>query len=96
MAGFELGRVICCGAAAFAGLLMSAAAADAGACEAKKAQSLVGRSYSPRLEERAFALSGASTATLVGLGFAGTADYRTDRLDIWLDSKGDVKAFSCG
>jgi hypothetical protein len=96
MAGFWLRRVISGGGAALAGLLMSVAAADAGACDAKKAQSLIGRSYSPRLEEKALALSGASTAAPVGLGFASTADYRTDRVDIWLDGKGDVKAFSCG
>jgi hypothetical protein len=95
MAGYELRRVIC-GAAALAGLLLSAAGANAGAGDAKKAQSLIGKSYSPRFEEEALAFAGASTATLVGLGFAGTADYRADRLDIWLDGKGNVKAFSCG
>ena len=77
-------------AAVLAGLLSGAAAANAGACDAKRAQSLVGRSYSPRLEQETLALSGASTAAIFGQGLAGTADYRTDRVDLWLDRKGNV------
>ncbi len=86
---------MCGGAVALAGLVLCPAA-SAGACDAKKAQSLVGKSYSPRLEAKALELSGASTATLVGLGFASTADYRTDRVDLWLDRKGNVESISCG
>ena len=96
MAGFSWGRVICGGGLALAVLLSSAAAANAGACDAKKARSLVGKPESPRLEEMALALSGASVASLVGQGFSSTADYRTDRLDIWLDRKGNVLGLSCG
>jgi len=87
---------MCGGAVALAGLLLSPAAACAGACDAKGAQSLVGKSYSPRLEQKALELSGASTAGLLGQGFAGTADYRTDRLDLFLDRKGNVVGISCG
>jgi hypothetical protein len=81
---------------ALAALILAGAPAHAGACDATKARSLLGKSYSPRLEAKALALSGASVATLIGLGFAGTADYRTDRVDLWLDHKGDVVSISCG
>jgi hypothetical protein len=83
--GLRLRRADGAAAMMLAGLLLSSAAANAGACDAKKAQSLVGQSYSPRLKEKALALSGASTAARWGQGFVGTADYRTDRLDLWLD-----------
>jgi hypothetical protein len=95
MTGFNLRRVMGFGAVALAGLFLSPAA-NAGACDAKKARSLVGRSYSPRVEEKAIELSGASIATLVGQGFAGTADYRTDRVELWLDRKGNIEAIDCG
>jgi hypothetical protein len=32
----------------------------------------------------------------VGQGFVGTADYRTDRVDLWLDREGNIKAVDCG
>jgi hypothetical protein len=95
MAGFKRRRPVGFGALVLAGLLLSPVA-NAGACDAKKAQSLVGKSYSPRVEEKALKLSGASTATLVGQGFVGTADYRTDRVDLWLDRKGNIEAINCG
>jgi hypothetical protein len=95
MTGFKLRRVAGFGAAALVGLL-SSAAANAGACDAKKAQRLIGKSYSPRVEQKALELTGASTATPVGQGFAGTADYRTDRVDLWLDPDGNIKAVDCG
>jgi Peptidase inhibitor I78 family len=83
------------GAVALVGFL-SSAAANAGACDATKARSLIGKSYSPLIEQEALELSGASTATLVGRGFVGTADYRTDRVDLWLDREGNIKAVDCG
>jgi hypothetical protein len=95
MTGLKLRRAIGFSALALAGVFLSPAA-NASACDAKKARSVVGKSYSPRVEEKALELSGASTATLVGLGFAGTADYRTDRVDLWLDRKGNIEAITCG
>jgi Peptidase inhibitor I78 family len=96
MTGSEFTRVMCGAALALAGLLFSAAVANAGACDAKMAQSLIGKSYSPRLEEKALALSGASRAALLGQGLAGTADFRTDRVNLWLDRKGNVESVFCG
>jgi Peptidase inhibitor I78 family len=96
MIGFGVRRVLCGGGIALAALLFSAAAASAGACDAKKVQALIGKSYSPRLEQMALELSGASAAALVGQGIAGTADYRTDRVDLFLDRKGNVVGISCG
>ena len=93
--GFKLRRVMSFGAVALVGLLLCAAA-NAGACEAKKARSLIGKSYSPRIEQKALELSGASTATLVGQGFVGTADFRTDRVDLWLDREANITAVDCG
>jgi hypothetical protein len=95
MTRFKLRRVMGFGAVVLVGLFLSAAA-NAGACDAKKARSLAGKSYSPRVEAKALELSGASAATLVGQGFVGTADYRTDRVDLWLDRKGKIKAIDCG
>jgi hypothetical protein len=95
MAGFNLRRVMGFCALVLAGLLLSPVA-NAGACDAKKAQSLVGKSYSPRVEEKARELSGASAVTPLGQGFVGTADYRTDRVDLWLDRKGNIEAIDCG
>jgi hypothetical protein len=96
MTGLRPRRAMAASAIMLAGLLLSPAAANAGACDAKRAQSLVGKSYSPRLKETVLALSGASTAALFGLGFAGTADFRTDRVDLWLDRKGNVESIFCG
>src|SRR5271165_6949172 len=64
MTGLMLRRRMGGAAVALAGLASSSAAANAGACDAKKAQALLGKSYSPRLEDRAVALSGASIAAL--------------------------------
>ena len=96
MVGFGVRRALCGGAVALVGLLLSAAAAHAGACDAKKARGLIGKSYSPRLEQKALELSGASAAAFIGQGIAGTADYRTDRVDLFLDRKGNVVGISCG
>jgi Peptidase inhibitor I78 family len=95
MTGFKLRRATGFGAVALVGFL-SSAAANAGACDATKARSLIDKSYSPRVEQEALELSGASTATLVGQGFVGTADYRTDRVDLWLDREANIKAVDCG
>ncbi len=95
MIGFRPRRAMAAVALTLAGLLLSPAA-KAGACDAKRAQSLVGKSYSPGLEEKALALSGASMAAHLGQGMAGTADYRTDRVDLWLDRKGNVESVFCG
>jgi len=96
MTGFRPQRAVRAAAITLAGLLLGGTAANAGVCDAKKAQSLIGKSYSPRLEEKALALSGASTAALFGQGLAGTADYRTDRVDLWLDPKGNIESIFCG
>jgi len=95
MIGVRPRRAITAAALTLAELLLSPGA-NAGSCDAKRAQSLVGKPYSPLLEEKALALSGASTAELLGQGLAGTADYRTDRVDLWLDSKGNVESIFCG
>lgn len=94
--GFETRRIMGFGGIALAASLLGPIGASAGACDAKRAHSLIGRSYSPWLEQKALALSGASTATLLGLGFADTADHRIDRVDLFLDGKGDVVGVSCG
>ncbi len=78
MTGLRLRRQMGGAAVVLAGLT-SSSVANAGACDAKKAQALLGKFYSPRLEDRMVALSGASIAALWGRGFVGTADYRADR-----------------
>jgi hypothetical protein len=96
MVGFGVRRVLYGGAIALAALLLSPAAASAGACDAKNAQALIGKSESPRLEQKALELSGASDVALVGQGIANTADYRTDRVDLFLDRTGIIVGISCG
>jgi len=96
MTGLRLRRRKGGAAVVLAGLAFSSAASNAGACDAKKAQALVGKSYSPRLEAKALALTGASIAALWGQGFAGTADYRADAVDLRLDRQGNVESISCG
>jgi hypothetical protein len=51
MTGFKLRRATGFGAVALVGFL-SSAAANAGACDATKARSLIGKSYSPRASKR--------------------------------------------
>jgi Peptidase inhibitor I78 family len=95
MTRFGFRRVVCGAGVALAGLLLSSAA-HASACDANKAQSLIGQSYSPRFEQKALALSGATTAALWGQGISGTADDRTDRVDLQVDRKGNVTSIFCG
>ena len=57
---------------------------------------LVGRSYSASLSEYARRLSGANIARPMGPNNPTSADHRSNRLNIQLDSNGIVRGFRCG
>ena len=65
-------------------------------CNAAKAQALIGRARSAKLGTEALRLSGAGTLRWLRPGDIVTMEYREDRLNIELDSKGRVKAVRCG
>lgn len=68
--------------------------AEAGACNADAAQSLVGKPASSAEEARA--ASGARAMRVVRPGQAVTMDYRPDRLNVELDASDIVVRISCG
>lgn len=65
-------------------------------CEAGKAQGLVGQAASAELGARALELTGARTIRWIRPGDIVTMEYRTDRLNIELDSRNRVTAIRCG
>ena len=67
-----------------------------GRCDAKPAQSLIGRDASSALGAEALKLSGAETIRWIQPGQVVTMEYRTDRLNIELDAQNKVKAIRCG
>jgi hypothetical protein len=68
----------------------------AGACNAGRGQSLVGRQPTTELGAEALRLTGARALRWIRPGDAVTMDYREDRLNIELDANGRVRALRCG
>lgn len=66
------------------------------ACDAAKAQSLLGRSQSPANEAEAKRLSGAGIVRWIPEGGMVTMDYREDRLNLHLDGEGKIIRIECG
>ena len=66
------------------------------ACDASKAQSLLGRSESPATEAEAKRLSGAGIVRWIPEGGMVTMDYREDRLNLRLDAAGKIIGIDCG
>ena len=89
-------------AAALAACAPVASAADqpldhgAGACDAGRAQYLVGRPSSSELAAEAMRRSGAQVFRWLPEGTIITMEYRADRLNIELDRTNKVKAIRCG
>ena len=66
------------------------------ACDASKAQSLLGRSQDPATEAEAKRLSGAGMVRWIPEGGMVTMDYREDRLNLRLDGSGKIVGIDCG
>jgi hypothetical protein len=66
------------------------------ACDAARAQPLVGREATGEVGAEALRLSGARTVRWIPLGNAVTMDYREDRLNIDLDDAGRITGLRCG
>ena len=67
-----------------------------GACDAAKAQSLVGQRASSDLAARAQKLSGAGIVRWLQPGQIVTMEFRADRLNVVLDGQNKVEAIRCG
>ena len=66
------------------------------ACDASKAQSLLGRTESADTEAEAKRLSGAGIVRWIPEGGMVTMDYREDRLNLRLDASGKINHIDCG
>jgi hypothetical protein len=71
-------------------------AAEAGRCDAAKVQSFVGGRESAAIAEQARQQSGARTVRWLRPGQIVTMEYRDDRLNLQLDSQGQIIAIRCG
>jgi hypothetical protein len=69
---------------------------DSAACDASKAQHLVGRDGTEALAAEAKRLSGANTARFLRPGQIVTMEFRADRLNILVDETNKVTAIRCG
>lgn len=65
-------------------------------CNADRVQPLVGREATPDVVARARDRSGARTVRLIKPGDAVTMDFRSDRLNLDLDSVNTITAARCG
>jgi hypothetical protein len=67
-----------------------------GACDAARAQALVGREATSALGAEALRLSGARAMRWLPEGSIVTMEYREDRLNIHLDRRNRVARINCG
>jgi hypothetical protein len=65
-------------------------------CNADRVQPLVGREATADIVERARTRAGARTVRLIRPGEAVTMDFRSDRLNLELDTTNTIKAARCG
>jgi hypothetical protein len=89
--------------AALAAAMLLAASACAGtppagetACDASRAQTLVGQPASDALAARARRLADSSTVRFLRPGQIVTMEFRADRLNLVLDAQEKVEAIRCG
>ncbi|PNQ93821.1 hypothetical protein CCU68_04340 [Pseudomonas gingeri NCPPB 3146 = LMG 5327] len=67
-----------------------------GRCEAKGAEFTIGKQVSAELLEQARSRSGAQSARILGPDDMVTLEYRSDRLNLNVDSTGKVERVNCG
>ncbi len=65
-------------------------------CDAAEAQSLAGQQKSEALGKDAMKRTGAKTIRWIAPGQPVTMDYRTDRLNIEVDTQENATRFTCG
>ncbi|MEA3063808.1 MAG: hypothetical protein QOJ27_236 [Sphingomonadales bacterium] len=68
----------------------------AGSCDASKAQGLIGKVRSKKLDGDALRLSGARTLRWIKPGTMVTMDFRQDRLNLHLDARRRITKVDCG
>ena len=68
----------------------------AASCAADRLQPLIGQPASEELGAQALRRSGARALRWIRPGDMVTMDYRPDRLNVHLDSRGRVERFVCG
>jgi Peptidase inhibitor I78 family len=71
-------------------------AAPSGACDAARAQALVGRTATPELVAQAQRLTGARRVRSIHPGMMVTMDYSPDRLNIHIGPDDRVERLVCG
>ena len=71
-------------------------AGGGGACNAARAQALIGRIATTELGSEAARLTGASALRWIQPNTAVTMDYRPDRLNIELDAQNRITRIRCG
>jgi len=69
---------------------------DEGACDASKAQLLVGEPASSEAAAKAQQLTGAGVVRWLQPGQVVTMEYRSDRLNLVLDEANRITAIRCG
>ncbi len=67
-----------------------------GKCDAAKAQKLIGRAKGAKVGEEALRLTGATALRWIAPGTIVTMDYREDRLNLRVDSAGNIVKVDCG
>ena len=92
-------RIPMAAAALLAAACATAPPAEAGAsgkCDASRAQKLIGRARSAKLDAEARRLSGATALRWIKAGAMVTMDYRENRINLRLDTKNRIVKVSCG
>jgi Peptidase inhibitor I78 family len=85
------------GVAAFVVFVSSTPAELAGAgCSAKRAQFVVGNTYTAEIGNRARLAAGAETLRVLRTQQPETTDYRQQRLNLYLDRFGLIARVRCG
>lgn len=64
-------------------------------CDAAASRALIGQAFTPALSAKAQKRAGAASVRVVRPGDMMTMEFRADRLNIELDDRGRVQAFSC-
>ncbi|MGY4395932.1 putative small lipoprotein YifL [Sphingomonas sp. UYAg733] len=66
------------------------------ACNADRAQSLIGQRATPALVSKAKRRSGASLARRITPEMRVTMEFRADRVNVWVSTDGRAERISCG
>ncbi|MES2095517.1 MAG: I78 family peptidase inhibitor [Pseudomonadota bacterium] len=67
-----------------------------GQCHVGRVKGLIGRPATVATVDEARRKAGAGIARGIGPGMRVTMDYRSGRLNVWIDTNGRIERFSCG